>query len=249
VVFVLDRRKRPLMPCTERRARVLLDRGRAVVHRLRPFTIRLKDRRAEDSAFQPVRLKLDPGSKHTGVAVLREDGSETGAVLHLAQVHHKTDVHKRMRQRAGYRRRRRSANLRYRAPRCDNRHPEPCAGCGRNARHGSRFCRPCDAAGHYDAGMRSARRLAPSLRCRVENLESWVGRYRKWMPVTALSMELTRFDTQALENPEIAGAEYQHGTLAGFELREYLLLKFRHTPTAEAGGFRARLLVSANGRG
>lgn len=43
-VFVLDKRKRPLMPCSEKRARLLLDRGRAVVHRMTPFTIRLRDR-------------------------------------------------------------------------------------------------------------------------------------------------------------------------------------------------------------
>ena len=39
-------------------------------------------------------------------------------------------------------------------------------------------------------------------------------------------MELVRFDMQALENPEIEGAEYQNGTLAGSELREYLLAKW-----------------------
>ncbi|WP_319025883.1 HNH endonuclease, partial [Acidithiobacillus caldus] len=35
-----------------------------------------------------------------------------------------------------------------------------------------------------------------------------------------------RFDTQALQNPEIAGSEYQQGTLAGYEVREYLLEKW-----------------------
>ena len=44
MVHVLDKHKRPLMPCTEKRARLLLERGRAVVHKMAPFTIRLKDR-------------------------------------------------------------------------------------------------------------------------------------------------------------------------------------------------------------
>ena len=229
MVFVLDKRKKPLMPCSERRVRILLSRGRAVVHRLCPFTVRLKDRTVEESVLQPVRLKLDPGSKHSGVALVREDGADAGTVVHQAQVDHKNDVRKRMGQRAGYRRRRRSANLRYRKPRFANRHPEPCAGCGRSARHGSRFCRPCHAAGHHDAGMRPVSRLAPSLRCRVDNLTSWVSRYRNLAPVTALSMELVRFDLQAIEDPEIAGVKYQQGTLAGVEVREYLLQKFGHT--------------------
>jgi RRXRR protein len=37
-VFVLDQRKRPLMPCCEKRARLLLERGRAVVDRRYRFT-------------------------------------------------------------------------------------------------------------------------------------------------------------------------------------------------------------------
>jgi hypothetical protein len=39
-------------------------------------------------------------------------------------------------------------------------------------------------------------------------------------------MELVRFDTQLMENAAIQGVEYQQGTLAGYELREYLLEKW-----------------------
>ncbi|MEU2610988.1 RRXRR domain-containing protein, partial [Micromonospora sp. NPDC007271] len=34
------------------------------------------------------------------------------------------------------------------------------------------------------------------------------------------------FDTQLLQNPNIAGVEYQHGTLDGYEVREHLLAKW-----------------------
>jgi len=44
MVFVLDKRGKPLMPCTEKRARLMLERRRARVHRMVPFTIRLVDR-------------------------------------------------------------------------------------------------------------------------------------------------------------------------------------------------------------
>jgi hypothetical protein len=72
------------MPCTEKRARQLLERGRARVHRLQPFCIRVVDRTVEDSALQPVRLKVDPGSKVTGMAVIRENVQTAGVqtVLH-----------------------------------------------------------------------------------------------------------------------------------------------------------------------
>ena len=39
-------------------------------------------------------------------------------------------------------------------------------------------------------------------------------------------MELVRFDTQLMENPEIKGVEYQQGTLVGYEVRESLLEKW-----------------------
>jgi 5-methylcytosine-specific restriction endonuclease McrA len=41
-------------------------------------------------------------------------------------------------------------------------------------------------------------------------------------------MELVRFDTQRLNNPEITGIEYQQGELFGYEVREYLLTKWNH---------------------
>lgn len=90
-VLVVDKRKNPLMPCSEKRARLLLERGRAVVHKMRPFTIRLKDRTAEASTLQPVRIKIDPGSRATGVAVIREDVSdpEQQQVLMLMEVEHR----------------------------------------------------------------------------------------------------------------------------------------------------------------
>ena len=65
-VFVLDKQKIPLMPCSEKRARQLLTQRRAVVHRHCPFTIRLKDRVGGET--QAVQIKIDPGSKVTGIA-------------------------------------------------------------------------------------------------------------------------------------------------------------------------------------
>src|SRR5713226_7742697 len=125
MVFVLDRHKQPLMPCTPKRARLLLARGRAVVHRVQPFVIRLKDRRVGDSIVQPLALKVDPGSKTTGIALARVEQTEEGAIHHgvfLAEVSHRGEqVHEHKVRQRNARRRRRCANLRYRAPRCANR--------------------------------------------------------------------------------------------------------------------------------
>ncbi|WNK20865.1 RNA-guided endonuclease IscB [Halomonas piscis] len=118
-VFVLDNRKQPLMPCSEKRARLLLEDGRAVVHKRYPFAIRLKDRVGGDT--QPLRLKLDPGSKTTGLAVVRKAGDGQHVLCLFDLVHRGFQIKKALEQRATFRRRRRSANLRYRAPRFDNR--------------------------------------------------------------------------------------------------------------------------------
>jgi 5-methylcytosine-specific restriction endonuclease McrA len=208
MVFVLDREKRPLMPCSEKRARLLLHRGRAVVHRLQPFTIRLKDRLVEVSSCQPIVLKVDPGSKTTGMALVREERVSPGCIHHalrLAEIQHRgAAVRERVRQRAAYRRRRRSTNLRYRAQRSHNR-------------------------------KRSRGWLAPSLQSRVGNILAWTRRQACWAPVTAICLEAVRFDTQAMQNPEVAGIEYQQGELFGYEVREYLLQKFDHS-CAYCGG-------------
>jgi hypothetical protein len=49
-----------------------------------------------------------------------------------------------------------------------------------------------------------------------------VRRLRGLVPITGIATELVRFDTQALERPDIGGVAYQQGTLAGYEVREYL---------------------------
>jgi len=199
MVFVLDRKKRPLMPCTPKRARLLLTRGRAVVHRLHPFTIRLKDRLAEDSTLQPVSEKLDPGSTATGVAIVREEQTPDGPVhhaSHLAEIVHRgAQVHRQITRRAYYRRRRRSANLRYRSPRFANR-------------------------------RRTDGWLSPCLRSRVGNVVNITRRYTRLAPIVRVDLELNKFDTQKLEDPEIQNVEYRQGTLFGYEVRAYLLEKW-----------------------
>jgi 5-methylcytosine-specific restriction endonuclease McrA len=210
-VFVLDKRKQPLMPCSEKRARTLLAAGRARVQRLYPFTIRLVDRAQAESVLQPLRLSIDPGSKGTGLALSRIEESinaDTGEigepVLHIAAlvelVHRGHAIRDSLRRRAMLRRSRRGRNTRYRAPRFDNR-----------------------------GGNRTGW-LAPSLMHRVQTTLSWVRRLQRWAPVTELAQELVRFDMQLMqaqaEGRSVEGVEYQRGELAGFEVGEYLLAKW-----------------------
>lgn len=214
------------MPCTEKRARLLLERGRAVVHKMAPFTIRLKDRTVEESGLQPLRLKLDPGSKVTGFAVLREDSPEKAEAVLLGEIRHKADIKDKLDARRNQRRGRRNRKTRYRKPRFDNRNPAKCAACGRNAKHGSRYCRPCTEAKNFvDNGHRESR-LPPSMESRVNQTLSVVNKLTRLLPITVISAEHVKFDTQLMQNPEITGVEYQQGELFGYEVKEYLLEKW-----------------------
>ena len=107
------------MPTCPARARVLLGTGKAVVSRLHPFTIRLKDRVGGDT--QPLLFSLDPGSKATGLALSRVLGGTRFALWLGELLHRGAAIRKNLQQRSGCRRRRRSKNLRYRAPRFNNR--------------------------------------------------------------------------------------------------------------------------------
>ena len=199
------------------RARKLLESGRARVHKQFPFCIRLVDVLLEDvlsnNGLQPLRLSIDPGSKTTGLALCRVSesvdlvtGEISEPVMHIGflmeLVHRGAAIKKSLVARAAMRRRRRTANLRYRAPRFDNR-------------------------------PKAKGWLAPSLMHRVLTTKAWVDRLCCLAPVTHLAQELVRFDMQLMQaqadGETISGAQYQQGTLMGYEVREYLLEKFKRT--------------------
>ena len=118
-VFVLDKNLKPLDPCHQARARELLDKGRAKVFRRYPFTIVLQDRVFEASVTHSHRIKIDPGSKVTGIAVVQE---ETGRVTNALEVSHRgQQIKNSLESRRSLRRGRRNRKTRYRKPRFLNR--------------------------------------------------------------------------------------------------------------------------------
>jgi hypothetical protein len=81
-VFVLDANKQALNPMHPGRARLLLKAGKAAVYRRYPFTIILASV-VEQPTLHPLRLKVDPGSHTTGIALVND---HTGAVVWAAEV-------------------------------------------------------------------------------------------------------------------------------------------------------------------
>ncbi|MFX1535693.1 MAG: RRXRR domain-containing protein [Promethearchaeota archaeon] len=239
VVWVLDKRKRPLMPCSEKRARLLFKRKRAVVQRMAPFTIRLRDRRRETSEFQCLRIKIDPGAKITGLVLIRERERGQGQkqelqierVIWAAEVHHKTNIKEKLDKRRTLRCNRRNRKTRCRKKRFKNRTRKKCKICGGNTpkklKSGRKdYCRKHKGQREVRTDERQAW-LPPSLTARVEQTVQVVRKIQRLAPLTAISVEHVKFDTQLLQDAEIKGAEYQQGTLWGYEVKEYLLEKFR----------------------
>jgi 5-methylcytosine-specific restriction endonuclease McrA len=120
-VFVLDKNKKPLMPCRPARARRLLSRSRAAVYRLNPFTIIIKDRTAEDCVLQEVYLKFDPGSKTTGIALVAKLKKGETLIWAANLVHRGHLIKEKMDKRRAVRRSRRTRKTRYRKARFKNR--------------------------------------------------------------------------------------------------------------------------------
>ena len=119
-VLVLDTNRKPLMPCYPARARKLLSGGRASVFRRFPFTIILHDRTVEESELQDMEIKIDQGSKTTGVVMLVH-GQDGDTVAFAAHVEHRTNVKSGLDSRRAIRRSRRNRKTRYRQARFLNR--------------------------------------------------------------------------------------------------------------------------------
>jgi hypothetical protein len=115
-VFVVDAEGKPLLPTSPARARLLLKRGKADTECVIPFTIRL--RRAVDNPVGSFGVGIDDGSKHVGVAIVNDVTKEG---VFVGEIELRQDVKRLVRQRAQYRRSRRSRKLRCRKPRFDNR--------------------------------------------------------------------------------------------------------------------------------
>jgi 5-methylcytosine-specific restriction endonuclease McrA len=113
--FVLNHDKQPLDPIHPGAARRLLKAGKAAVYRLYPFTIIYHQEVKQTS--DSIELKLDPGSKTTGIALLQND-----KVIWAAELTHRgRTIQADLESRRAIRRNRRVRKTRYRQARFLNR--------------------------------------------------------------------------------------------------------------------------------
>lgn len=181
----MNMRGDPLMPCTQKKARILLKEGKAVIYKYDPFTIQLTYATGETK--QDCHIGIDTGSKHIGMAITSEN-----KVLFKGEIELRQDVKSNIDTKHIYRRSRRNRKTRYRQPRFLNR-------------------------------KRSDKWLPPSLQNRVDHTFHWIDTFCSLVSDPILHIEVSKFDTAKMINPEINGVDYQHGQTYGFFEERYFV--------------------------
>jgi hypothetical protein len=113
-VFVKNLRNEPLMPCSERKAKLLLKQKKAKIIYYNPFTIQLLYTTGE--TMQEVNIGIDTGAKYIGIAITSED-----KVFKKGEIELRNDISDNITSRSLFRRNRRSRKTRYRKARWLNR--------------------------------------------------------------------------------------------------------------------------------
>ncbi|MDJ0583246.1 RNA-guided endonuclease IscB [Crocosphaera sp.] len=208
-VFVLDSTKKPLNPVHPGQARRLLKQDQAAVFRRYPFTIILNE--AVKEKAKNIKLKLDPGSKFTGIALVQEN-----QVIWAAELQHRgQQIKDALTSRRQLRRGRRGRKTRYRQPRFLNRKR-------------TEGWLPPSLQHRVDTTLTWVKRLIRY--CPVDSLSIELVKFDLQKADATPRRETAQGNAhQEQENPEIRGVEYQHGTLYDWEVREYLLTKFNRT--------------------
>jgi len=109
MVPVLDKDKRPLMPCSEKRAKQLMEKGKAKPYWCKGIFCIILQEEPKSRFMQDIVIGIDPGSKFNGYTVKSE--AHTLKNLHVNAI---TSVKGKMEERATLRKSRRQRNTPYR---------------------------------------------------------------------------------------------------------------------------------------
>ena len=116
MVHVINKAGKPLMPCNNVVARLLLKDNKARVKQTTPFTIKL-NYELKNEYIGKLTLGIDTGSSTIGAGVVDEKGN----VLYASEVEIRNDITSKMDRRRNYRKTRRNRKCRYRKCRFLNR--------------------------------------------------------------------------------------------------------------------------------
>lgn len=219
-VFVIGLTGRRLMPTTNKKARILLQEGKAEVFCRKPFTIKLNYKTG--STTQLVRMGVDTGSQNIGISVCTNN-----KVYEKAEITLRSSMEKRalMETRKKYRRSRRYRKVRYRHPKWSIRTTRIYSEIAN--KKGSHWLKikPAYASGRPKGW------LPPSLQSKADHHIRWIQRYLDVLPKNVrLTIEVGRFDIAHMKDPNIRGELYQKGPQYEYEnVKAYVFDRDRYT--------------------
>jgi len=77
---------------------------------------------------------------------------------------------------------------------------------------------------------KSKRQLPPSLQSKMDSTVKIVKKLSEILPISKVRVEIAKFDTQKLQNPDIKGKEYQKGVTEGYDnVRAYVFERDNYT--------------------
>ena len=77
---------------------------------------------------------------------------------------------------------------------------------------------------------KSKRKIPPSLQSKADSTIKIVQQLSQILPINKVRVEIAKFDTQKLQNPDIYGEEYQKGVTEGYDnVRAYVFERDKHT--------------------
>lgn len=240
LVHVLNRHGEALMPCHPAKARKLLKDGKAKPAKGKTgyFTIQLLY--GSSGYKQEIVVGIDTGAKRVPIAAVGN-----GKVYYAKEKMLRTDIKKQLFGRSTHRHSRRHRKTRYRKPRYSNRVKTKCARCGVNnvpkrwkkvkrekgkslkkvCNSRTKLCRLCKGKkGQHNR----PHILAPSILNKAESILNDIHKLSLSIPISKVVVEIASFDTQKMANTDIEGISYQHGTLFGYEIKQYLLTVHKH---------------------
>ena len=211
-VFVIGLNGIRLMPTTPRKARTLLEEGKATVYMKRPFTIQLNYKTG--TTTQEVDLGIDTGSQHIGIGIVTED-----KVLYKADIQLRDSMEKRqlIETRREYRRGRRYRKVRYRKPKFrfhTKRIYSETLATRKSTKHKTHWVKVTN----FIQTSQHEGWLPPSIQSKLDHHINWIDRYLDVLPAnTKLHVELGRFDVARIKDPTIHNELYQQGPMYDHE--------------------------------
>ena len=219
-IYVLNKDGKPLMPSHNyARVRRMLKTGKACIACYQPFTIRLTYQ-VTNLGLQPCVVCIDPGRTNIGEDVLDKQGH---SLLPTRVTTDNAFVKQHMAEKKQHRQASRRGERKRRQRRAVKNDPtgtledteiyRMLPGCKKAVR--------CKAIVNTESKFNNRKRpigwLTPSARNLLNTHIRVVEIMAKFLPITAIAVEINRFDFARMENPGIRNWEYQKGRLFGYK--------------------------------